>query len=51
VEHKEADVELECLQNSAARVHDLVLGGSTGMSSLAASMSSALELIEDTSTS
>jgi hypothetical protein len=47
VERREADIELEGLQNSVAQVWDLVLGGLARTSSLAVSLSSATELIED----
>jgi hypothetical protein len=47
VECREVDAELEVLQNSAARILDLVLGAPVGTSSLAASLSSAAKLIED----
>jgi hypothetical protein len=43
----EVDPELEALQASAARVWDLVLGGTDGPSSMAASMSMVVELLED----
>jgi hypothetical protein len=41
------DAELEALRAFAARVQDLVLGGADGPSSLAASVSTAAELLED----
>jgi hypothetical protein len=47
VELQEADYELEGLWNSAAQVQDLVLGGPTGMSSLAVMLSSATEPIDN----
>jgi hypothetical protein len=43
---READVELEALWTSAARVRDLVLGSDDGPSSLAATMSMAAGLLE-----
>jgi hypothetical protein len=43
----EVDAELEALRYSAAWVQDLVLGGTNGSSSLAASVSMAAELLED----
>jgi hypothetical protein len=43
-EYREADTDMEGLQSSTARVWDLVLGGPTETSSLAASLSSAIEL-------
>jgi hypothetical protein len=45
-EHRVAVIELRALQSSAARVQDLVLKGSDEASSLAASLSSAADLIE-----
>jgi hypothetical protein len=42
----EADAELEALWTSAARVQDFVLGSADGLSSLAASMSMSVELLE-----
>jgi hypothetical protein len=44
---READVVLEALQTSASQVQDLVLEGPYGSSSLAASLSSMAELIEE----
>jgi hypothetical protein len=41
------DAEFETLRSSAARVQELVLDGPRGTSSLATSLSSAVELIED----
>jgi hypothetical protein len=46
VEHQEPEANPKALWGSAARVRDLVLGGPTGTSSLAASLSLVLELIE-----
>jgi hypothetical protein len=43
---KEADAELEALQTSTAQVQDLVLGGADGPSSLAASMSAVVKMLE-----
>jgi hypothetical protein len=44
---REVDAELEALRASAAQVQDLVLGGVDGPSSLAASVSTTAELLED----
>jgi hypothetical protein len=43
---READATLEASQALAARIQDLVLGGDDGLSSLAASLSSVVELLE-----
>jgi hypothetical protein len=45
-EWREADAELEALQTSAARVQGLVLDNIDGLSSLAASLSMVVELLE-----
>jgi hypothetical protein len=42
----EADAELEALWTSTTRVQDLVLDNADGLSSLVASMSMVLELLE-----
>jgi hypothetical protein len=44
---REVDAELEVLQALAARVQDLELGSTDGPSSLAASVSTVVELLED----
>jgi hypothetical protein len=44
---REVDAELEALWSSAARVRELVLDNADGSSSLAASLSMAVELLED----
>jgi hypothetical protein len=44
---QEAEAELEALWSSIARVRDLVLERPEGTSSLVASLSSVVELIED----
>jgi hypothetical protein len=45
-EWREADAELEALQTSAARVQGLVLDNIDGLSSLAASLSMVVELLD-----
>jgi hypothetical protein len=45
-EWREADAELEALQTSAARVQGLVLDNIDGLSSLAASLSTVVELLD-----
>jgi hypothetical protein len=46
VARREVDAELEALLTAAARVRDLVLGNADGLSSMAASMSMVVELLE-----
>jgi hypothetical protein len=43
---REAEVELEALRSSAARVWDLVLSGADGSSLLATSLSTVVELLK-----
>jgi hypothetical protein len=47
VARREADAELETIRSSMARVWDLVLERANGLSSLATSLSSMVELLED----
>jgi hypothetical protein len=46
VARREVDAELEALLTTAVRVRDLVLDNADGLSSMAASMSTVVELLE-----